>query len=266
MENYKKELKNQLTIIRRLLKQNEKNLERYKDIEGKSVKVSYSNGCSQYYLSDETTKQKTYVSKTKLKTVKKIVQRDYELAVNKKLKEMEARIVRFCKTYDYEEIKTIYEKLPRARRELVFPIIETDEQYIDRWKAEHPGNQNEFPYEGSIITARGERVRSKSEKIIADLFDKYNVPYSYEPSLVIGNNHIVNPDFVVLNVKTRKTIYWEHLGLIDMEQYAVKNLSKLNDYNMAGFDIGEDLIITMESSAYGFDSRDIESKIRKYCL
>ena len=98
------------------------------------------------------------------------------------------------------------------------------------------------------------------------MFLKYNVPYRYEPKLVIGNNHIINPDFVVLNVRERKTIYWEHLGLIEMESYAVKNLKKINDYNIAGYELGEDLIISMETSEKVFDSRRIEDLIVKYCI
>lgn len=266
MEKYKKELEEQQTMINKLLKQNEKNLAKYKDIADRNVKVSYSNGKSQYYYYDNHEQKYVYAPKKGIKTIKKIVQRDYELALNKKLKELEGRLERFCRNYDINEIKQVYESLPIARKELVMPIIESDEQYIARWRIEHPGNQNMFPVEGNIMTARGERVRSKSEKIIADLFDKYGVPYVYEPSLVIGFNHVVNPDFVVLNVRERKTKYWEHFGLIDMEQYAIKNFNKLKDYNTAGFEIGDNLIITMENADDTFDSRDIEKKIIKYCL
>lgn len=266
LENYKKQLERQLAIIQRLLKQNEKNLSKYKDIDGKNVKVSYSNGKSQYYYIDAVAKRYVYLPKSDIKTVKRIVQRDYELSLNKKLKEMEGRLSKFCKKYSFNDINIVYEKLPLARKELVLPIIEPDEQYIERWRLEHPGNQNQYPEDGRIITANGEKVRSKSEKIIADLFCKYEIPFIYEPSLIIGDNHVVNPDFAVLNVRKRKTIYWEHLGLIDMEQYAIKNFKKINDYNLAGYELGDDLILTMETSEQSFDSRDIENKIIKYCL
>ncbi|SFH72967.1 hypothetical protein SAMN04487830_106120 [Pseudobutyrivibrio sp. OR37] len=62
-------------------------------------------------------------------------------------------------------------------------------------------------------------VRSKSEKIIADALEKYNVPYQYEPMLELGYNTIY-PDFVVLNLRTRKTVYWEHLGLVSDIEYS----------------------------------------------
>ena len=265
MNNYKSQLENQLGIIENLIKKNEKSITKYKDLKDEKIRVSYSNGCCQYYAINDDGKDK-YIPKTDIQRITRIVQKDYELAINKKLKEMEGRIKRFCKSYDFDEIKEVYDKLPLARKKLVTPIIETDDQYVERWLDEHPGNQNSFPQKGNIITSRGEHVRSKSEKIIADLFDKYGVPYRYEPSLLIGDNHLINPDFVVLNVRSRKTIYWEHLGLIDMEDYAIKNLKKICEYNYAGYELGENLIITMESASNDFDSRDIEAKIQKYCL
>ena len=70
LENYKKQLERQLAIIHRLLKQNEKNLSKYKDIDGKNVKVSYSNGKSQYYYIDAEAKRYVYLPKSDIKTVK----------------------------------------------------------------------------------------------------------------------------------------------------------------------------------------------------
>lgn len=266
MGNYKTQLKDQEQFLKVLIKKSDKNLEKYKDQTEKTIRISYSNGCKQYLLYNRSTKDITYIKNSQIKTVAKIVQRDYEKALNKKLKDMYKNLERFNRTYDFDDIKDIYNKLPEAKKELVIPLIESDEQYIERWLIEHPGGQNEYPEEGRIYTAKGERVRSKSEKIIADLFYKYNIPYSYEPKLVIGNNHIINPDFVVLNVRTRKTIYWEHLGLIENDSYASKNLMKIYDYNIAGYELGEDLIISMETSIDAFDSRSIEAKIHKYCI
>lgn len=77
---------------------------------------------------------------------------------------------------------------------------------------------------------------------------------------------MISPDFVVLNVRLKKTIYWEHLGLIDYNDYASKNMQKINDYENCGYEIGDNLILTMETSSSQFDSRKFEEKIRKLCL
>lgn len=266
LENYKKQLKEQEVFLAALIKKSNKKIEKYKDLPEEKIRVSTSNGCRQYQLYNQSTRKISYVPKSQIKTAAKYIQRDYELALNKKLKDLYGKVERFNRNYDIEEIKEIYDNLPVGKKELVVPLIESDEQFIERWYEEHPGGQNDYPEEGNIYTAKGERVRSKSEKIIADLFYKYNIPYSYEPKLTIGHNHIINPDFAVLNVRERRTIYWEHLGLIEMESYAVKNLLKINDYSIAGYELGENLILSMETSTDAFDSRRIEEKIFKYCM
>lgn len=266
LEDYKKQLQEQEAYLADLIKKSNKNLEKYRGLPEQKIRLSKSNGCKQYRLYDPTTQKITYVKKSQRKLVAKIAQRDYEVALSKKLKELYNKVNRFKRSYNFEDIKEIYEKLPAGRKDLVIPLIESDEQFIERWYEEHPGGQNDYPEEGNIYTAKGERVRSKSEKIIADLFYKYNIPYSYEPKLVVGNNHIINPDFVVLNVRRRKTIYWEHLGLIEMDSYAVKNLMKINDYNIAGYELGDNLLLSMETSTNAFDSRSIEKKILRYCV
>ena len=79
----------------------------------------------------------------------------------------------------------------------------------------------------SIKTKRGEYVRSKSEKILADLFYENGIPYQYEPAFRLINGKLVYPDFVLLNVRERKTFYWEHYGLASDETYSTKNIDKL---------------------------------------
>ena len=145
-------------------------------------------------------------------------------------------------------------------------IRETDESFIVRWYEEHQGGQNTYPIEGNIFTARGEHVRSKSEKILADLFEKYDIPYVYEPMLKLKNGHVVSPDFALLNIRQRKTIYWEHLGLIDQEEYAVKNLLKLQSYEDSGIVLGENLFISMESTKQGMNTKIVEMYIKNMFL
>lgn len=60
-----------------------------------------------------------------------------------------------------------------------------------------------------FYTAKGEKVRSKSEVIIADVLSREGIPYRYEYPLYLKGIGKVHPDFTVLNVKQRKEIYWE---------------------------------------------------------
>ena len=65
-------------------------------------------------------------------------------------------------------------------------------------------------------TISGQMVRSKSEVIIANLLTQYNIPFAYE-KILEANNVRFSPDFTI-KVKD-KTYYWEHLGMLDLEQY-----------------------------------------------
>lgn len=77
-----------------------------------------------------------------------------------------------------------------------------------------------------ILTEKGESVKSKSEKIIADKLNMMNVPYCYEGPLYMKGYGHVKPDFKVVNVATRKEYYWEHFGLMSDEEYAKKAIKK----------------------------------------
>jgi len=269
MKEYLKELEKQLNEINSLLTKSGKNMQRYKNLEDIRVWTSLSNGCPQFYCSKGEDEKRKYIKKNEIKSHSKYIQRDYESAVNKKLIELRnnlSQIIRLGNQTDINSIKSIYANLPAAKREIVIPIIEPDYAYIQSWKEEHPGYQNPFPEDGNVYTQKGEIVRSKSEKIIADLFDKYNIPYVYEPRLELNNLHTVYPDFAILNVRKKKTIYWEHLGLIDINEYAIKNLQKISEYENAGFELGDTLIITTETGLNPLDSRFVESKILKYCM
>ena len=71
---------------------------------------------------------------------------------------------------------------------------------------------------------------------------------------------------MVLNVRKRKTLYWEHLGLLSEYSYAQKNFAKINDYEEGGLLLGKNLIITMETEEAPINTKLVEEKIKLYCL
>lgn len=260
------DLLKQLKEIDILIAKVNRNIAKLRDIPDFSVNISRSHGRVQYYLVDRNTGKKKYAGKRQLKLVKRIVQRNYEEAVKDILEKQKSKLEQFVEVYNIEEISNIYEDMPEAKKSLIIPIYESDDMYIQRWLEENPGNQNPFPEEGKYYTVQGDYVRSKSEKIIADLLDKYGVPYCYEPLLELDNRHIIYPDFVILNVRERKTIYWEHLGMLGDDNYARKNFEKIASYEKNGYNIGDNLLISMESEQNPFDTKIVENKIKQHCL
>jgi exodeoxyribonuclease V alpha subunit len=64
----------------------------------------------------------------------------------------------------------------------------------------------------------GDMLRSKSEVIIANLLHEREIPFRYEVPLIAPDGTMRLPDFTVTS--RGRTYYWEHLGLLDQNQYA----------------------------------------------
>lgn len=64
----------------------------------------------------------------------------------------------------------------------------------------------------------GDMLRSKSEVIIANLLHERNVPFRYEQPLFAGDGTLRLPDFTI--TWAGRTYYWEHLGRLDLIDYA----------------------------------------------
>ena len=157
-------------------------------------------------------------------------------------------------------------KLHTQRQLLVTPIEPIWEKELVRWyDSEYHGK--EF-YEGTaeIVTEKGERVRSKSEKILADYFYRNNILYQYENPLYLKGYGTVYPDFTFLSKKTRKEIYWEHEGMMDKPEYAKSAVKKIESYQRNGIHLGERLILTFETELTVLNSQIVEELVEKYLV
>lgn len=91
-------------------------------------------------------------------------------------------------------------------------------------------------------TLSGDMVRSKSEVIIANILYERQIPFQYEAPLVV-DGQCYSPDFTIS--WAGKTYYWEHLGLLEQEQYQGDWRAKETMYKAHFPDA---LITTVESS------------------
>jgi hypothetical protein len=157
----------------------------------------------------------------------------------------------------------VYDSLMEGRRIIVIPAVMTDEEYINIWQNEKYNTKRIRPDDICYETQRGEKVRSKSEVIIADTLYFAGIPYHYEKPLQLGKR-IIYPDFTVLNVRTRKEYYWEHLGMLDNEDYLDKALRKLDNYVEHGIREGNNLILTRETAKFPINISNIKDKINYY--
>ena len=114
------------------------------------------------------------------------------------------------------------------------------------------------------LTDRGERVRSKSELNIANMLNKMNVPYKYECPIRLSNGKIIHPDFTVLDVKKRREIYWEHRGMMDDRMYLKHAIERVKEYGKSGIYVGDNLLLTEETSTLPLGTNEIERLIRHF--
>ena len=142
-------------------------------------------------------------------------------------------------------------------------IKEWEETSYDRWVITDDDVRGEF------YTKKNERVRSKSEKIIADELTRYGIPYRYEyPLSLRDRNRIVTrrPDFIALNIRTLEEIIIEHMGLLDREKYFAENMDKIGLYEKNGYLIGRNLILLHETSYEPLNTKILDMYIEEYFI
>jgi len=195
----------------------------------------------------------------------KLGQKDYDTQVLISAKDERERLINLLEVTERERLpEELFEQLHTERQKIVKPIQLTDQEYVRQWELREykkKGFRDNMP---ELYTSKEERVRSKSEVLIANALAKNNVPYRYEEPLYLESYGIVHPDFTVLNVRTRKEIYWEHLGKMDDMEYAKNALERILIYEKNGIFPGDKLVISHETMENPINSRLIDAIIFKY--
>ena len=232
-----------------------------------TLRISAKYNKTYYYRrTNQDSVKYIYLPKEDLTIAKKLAQKDYDIRLLKVMEEQLKALERFLKEYDPEAPKKVYEDLSGERKALVTNAFLTDEEYVKQWLSQPYQKMDFKPDDPEFYTSRGERVRSKSEVLIADALARNNIPYRYEYPVYQDGIIMAVPDFNCLNVRLRKDYYWEHLGMLDDEVYADNNVRKLNKYTLNGDFDESRLILTTETKKHPLNTRIIERKIRMYLL
>lgn len=178
------------------------------------------------------------------------------LKVAKKMKEV----------YGSTDPASVYEDSYHERKSLIVPKYISSESYAERWQQEVYPKKEFADGLAEIYTVKGERVRSKSEKIIADTLERMGVPYKYECPLELSEKKILHPDFTVLNKRIRKEYYWEHLGMIDDADYVKHAMKRIRNMGYHGILPGKNLLITAETKQDPISIRTVNILIKEYLL
>lgn len=232
-----------------------------------NLKCLNKGNYQQYYVNGK------YVKKSNMEYVKKLAERDYYKKLLPALREKIDVLDKISElmNYDFDKPGAIYNNLCPGRKQIVTPALITNETFLENWQNE-PYDHWKITDEdvrGNFITLNGERVRSKSEKMIADELTKYGIPYRYEyPLKILNNSRLITlrPDFIVISPVTLKEFIIEHLGLLDHESYYNRNLDKLGIYEQNGYLLGKNLLIFHETSNRPIDISLVDRYIEEYLL
>lgn len=218
-----------------------------------------------YHRKDPRNPTGTYIKKQDVSLAAALSQKDYDEQIVKSARKEIYHINQLIRFLSGDTINTVYEKLALPRRQLVTPISPSDEEFLAAWQAVTWQPKPFKDAKNEYYTGKGERVRSKSEILIADTLARFGVPYRYEYPTNIGGT-VLYPDFTVLNIRKRKEFIWEHLGMLGQSAYASNAAGRIEMLEFNGYYPGENLIVTMETDDAPLNTKLVVHLIKRYLL
>lgn len=139
------------------------------------------------------------------------------------------------------------------------PAAPPDPNAYNQWK------NNYRPRELTQTSADGVPMRTKSEVNIAGRLGHFSVENIYEKPLVL-NGITFHPDFTIRRPRDGKTIYWEHVGMMDDPGYRLRHERKMAVYEEYGIVPWSNLILTYDDANGGIDVKLVDGLIRGWLL
>ncbi|MBQ9387468.1 MAG: hypothetical protein IJU01_02275 [Lachnospiraceae bacterium] len=256
------ELKNRKAFLEKTISIIKRNEENYP--EGKLWCSSIKRCVIFYHITKDG--EKHYIPQSDKKLVSELAQKEYDKNAREACEKELAVVDELISHQEKNKLLEAAKELNINKRPFITPYILSGEEFRKKWESEQytgkPINDNE----AFLITARGERVRSKSEKIIADYFYYRDIPYKYEHPTKMKDGLIIYSDFTVLNVRTMQEYVLEFFGMMDNPEYANSAVRKLNTYEKSGYFPGKNLITLFETSMYPLNQKILEAIVDEYFI
>ena len=202
------------------------------------LRLGKSQGCVRYFYIKEGERKGIYIPKKEEELAKRLAQKSYDEKVLRLVEKRLPQIEKILKDYEENEIEKIYLKEHIARRKFIEPVEQTYEQKLVQWLS-HQFKGKQFKMDTPVILSNnGLRVRSKSEKILADFFDSMGIPFKY----------------------------WEHEGMMDNPNYAESAVKKIEMYENNGIFPGDQLILSFETSATVINMQLVRTLVEKHLM
>ena len=137
------------------------------------------------------------------------------------------------------------------------------QRQIENWKnTNYPDNSSFHPEQLNVQVEGDFFVRSKSERLIAKQLMNENLAFHYEERLGEGKGSIIC-DFTIMHPGNLKLYYWEHFGLFDQPGYLKEACSKIENYASRGICLGDQLIVTTETSTHPLTKDEVIRTIQQ---
>lgn len=229
-----------------------------------SLRVDKKNNSLQFYhVTSKKNPMGKYLTRSKDDFAKSLIQKSYDQKIVKCLEKELAAILKcaeICKKINLKSKKLLHKNRSGFYEEVTL----ADEMYAVKWLGVEYKKKKITEAMKNYQTSDGGLVRSKSEIIISETLKRMKIPFKYEVPVgveVEGEFREFHPDFLCLNLRTRKEIVWEHFGMMDNSEYLENAIQKIQIYESNGYLSGENFIATFETSQQPLRLEVIERKI-----
>ena len=219
-----------------------------------------------YHRKDPQDTNGTYIPRKDFGLAHALAQKEYDQKMIEAAKKDLKIIQELLKKLSKQSFESCNFSLSKSYGNLIQPVILSDEAFAAQWQNMPYQKKRYWDDQKEFFTNREERVRSKSELLIANALDQRNIPYRYECACNLRGFGPVYPDFTVLNLRLRKVFLWEHLGMMDDPEYVIKAMRKLSLYENNGYYLGDRLILTHETSQEPLKSKLIDKMIDTFLI
>ena len=168
----------------------------------------HNNGYQFYHRTEPGKSNGKYIRAKDHKTVISLIRKRYLTQLLRAAVKQHQVIEAFLKQYDPNSLKKVFLRESPVRQQFLSPVVLPDSLYIAAWENSEYERKPFYENEPGHFTQKNERVRSKSEVLIADSLYRAGIPYRYECPLQLDKT-VFHPDFTILRLSDRKTMYWE---------------------------------------------------------
>ena len=225
-----------------------------------SIYASVSHGKAQFCHIDS---KRTYIRSSDESLIYLLSQKKYDETVIKCAQKESKVLSSALNTLSFiKQPEEVFNETNPLIQPYVRPILLPDSAYRNIWETT-PFRQKEPDPHSLFVTKKGEYVRSKSELLIANLLCDMNIPYRYEAELILSGI-VYHPDFTILDLKHRREVYHEHLGLMDKPEYAISSIKKISVFQQNNILLHDRLFISMETKETPLDIAALAKEFERF--